>query len=154
MESNNLSWLRPKKNSIYHQGYVDPRSCKKLINTSRSVIYRSGWEKKFVRWMELSPQVIKWDSEPFPIPYRLPDGSMHNYYPDYYLELNDGKHIMIEIKPKSQTTPPKINESDKRYQRAWKTWIKNNCKWGAAKKFCLEHGLNFYILTENTINYI
>lgn len=138
--------LKPKKNIRYSQGYIDPRTCKKLINNSEPIIYRSSYEHKFVVWCESSPQVIRWGSECICITYIMPDGSTHRYYPDYYLETKDGRKYIIEVKPFNQTRPP-INENSWAYNE----WIKNNCKWKAAQEYCKTRGFEFKIITEKTI---
>lgn len=142
----NIHQLKPRKNTRYSQGYIDPRTCKKLINNSEPIIYRSSYERKFVVWCESSSQVIRWGSECICITYIMPDGSMHRYYPDYYLEMRDGHKYIIEVKPSNQTKPP-INENSWAYNE----WIKNNCKWKAAQEYCKIRGFEFKVLTEKTI---
>lgn len=139
--------LKPRKQSRYSQGYVNPKSCKKLIDTSKPIIYRSSYEKRFMVWLEGCKRVAKWGSECICIPYLFVDGKMHKYYPDYYVEFEDGTRMLVEIKPYNQTHPP-VNEN------AWaaKEWARNSCKWKAAQEFCEAKGLQFKILTENTIN--
>lgn len=138
--------LRPSKKSRYSQGYVDPRTCHKLINNDTPVVYRSSYERKFIIWCETCSSVLRWGSECVCIPYILPDGSRHKYYPDYYVELSDGSKYIIEIKPSNQTKPP-INEN------AWanREWVKNSCKWRAAQEYCSAKGFEFKIITEHTI---
>lgn len=145
--SHNIKQLKPQVNSRYKQGYINPDSCKKLLNKTQPVIYRSSYERKFITWLESCKQVKKWASESISISYCLPDGSKHNYYPDYYIETTDNKKYIIEIKPSDQTYKPL-------YENTWlyREWMKNCCKWEAAKSFCQKNGLEFKILTENTIN--
>ena len=97
-------------------------------------------------WLEGSSQVRAWGSECVCIPYLFVDGKMHRYFPDYYVEMEDGSKILIEIKPSNQTRPPKNENS-----WAAREWARNSCKWKAAKEFCERSGLQFKILTENTI---
>ena len=81
------------------------------------------------------------------IPYIMPDGSHHNYYPDYFVETSNGECWVVEIKPYNQTQRP-VNEN------AWgyKEYIKNMCKWKETKSFCEAKGYKFKIFTERTIN--
>lgn len=139
--------LKPSKKSRYVQGYVNPHTCKKLIDKSKPIIYRSSYEKKFIVWLEGSKRVAHWSSECIRIPYLYVDGKMHSYYPDYYVEFEDGSRMLVEIKPLNQTKPP-VNEN------AWasREWVRNSCKWKAAQEFCCNKGIQFKILTENTIN--
>ena len=98
-------------------------------------------------WLEGCKRVTKWGSECICIPYLFVDGKMHKYYPDYYVEFEDGTKMLIEIKPLNQTHPP-VNENS----WAAKDWVRNSCKRKAAQEFCAAKGLQFKILTENTIN--
>lgn len=148
---NNIKSLKPKKNSRYTQGYINNKSCKKLFpNISHEpIIYRSSYERKFIAWLESSSKVKYWGSEIIKIPYTYIDGTQHNYYPDYVVEMVDGTKYIIEIKPKNQTTKP-INENS----WAWKEYSKNICKWTETQRFCDLRGIKFKILTEETINQI
>lgn len=139
--------LKPRRQSRYNQGYIDPKSCKKLIDRSKPIIYRSSYEKRFMIWLENCSKVARWGSECVKIPYLFVDGKMHEYYPDYYVEFADGAKILVEIKPLNQTHPP-VNENS----WAAKEWTKNSCKWKATQEFCAAKGFQFKILTENTIN--
>lgn len=138
----------PTKHSHYHQGVIDPKSCKKLYEScaSEPIIYRSGLEYKFIKWCEKSEKVIKWASEPICIEYVLmSDKRKHKYFPDFMFETADGKKYIVEIKPYSQTIQPKCTSSayDKR------NWIKNISKWNAAKEFVKsQKNTEFIIITE------
>lgn len=137
--------LKPNKKSRYSQGYLDPRSCRKYIDPSHPIIYRSSYEKKFIIWCENNPNVERWGSEVIQIPYKI-KGKNHTYNPDFYVEMSNGEKWLVEIKPKHQTTKP-VNEN------SWlmNEWIKNNYKWRAAMIFCESKGIKFKILTEDTI---
>lgn len=140
--------LKPNLNSRYKQGYIDPRSCKKLFPQLKhdKIIYRSSYEKKFIIWLENSKIIKYWGSECFNIPYMMMDGKIHNYYPDYFVELENGECWVVEIKPYNQTQKP-INENCWGY----KEYIKNMCKWKATQEFCKSKGYKFKIFTERTI---
>lgn len=142
-----IKQLKPSHRSRYNQGYINPKSCKKLIDYSKPIIYRSSYERRFMIWLESCPKVLRWGSECCCIPYLFVDGKMHKYYPDYYIEYEDGTKMLVEIKPSNQTHPP-VNENS----WAAKEWIKNSCKWKAALEFCEAKGFKFQILTEKTIN--
>lgn len=144
--------LKPSANGRYHQGYINPESCKKLFPQMKhdKIIYRSSYEKKFIYWLENNPAVKHWGSECIKIPYFYPkDGKTHSYYPDYFIEMIDGKGVVIEIKPLSQTKRP-VNENN------WlmEAYYKNMCKWKATIEFCKSKGFDFKIVTEKTINII
>lgn len=147
----NIKNLKPSLNSRYSQGYINPSTCKKLFPQLRqeSIIYRSSYEKKFIMWLENEKRVKYWGSECFSIPYRMVDGKMHNYYPDYFVEMEDGECWVVEIKPYSQTQKP-INENCWGYRE----YVKNMCKWKATQEFCKSKGYKFRIFTERTIEKI
>lgn len=114
------------------------------------IIYRSSYEKKFIYWLENNPSVKHWGSECLRIPYFYPkDGNTHSYYPDYFVEMQDGTCMVVEIKPSSQTKRP-VNEN------SWvaEAYYKNMCKWKATMEFCESKGYEFKIITEKTINMI
>lgn len=144
-----IKQLRARRSSRYDQGYVNTRSCTKLIDPTQPVIYRSSYEKKFITWLESSPRVVRWGSECMVIPYMFIDEKTHRYYPDFYMEMTNGDRVVVEIKPSSQTRPP-VGPTPSAY--AIKEWQKNTCKWRAARKFCEDRGMKFMIITENTIN--
>lgn len=143
--------LKPRKNGFYHQGAIDPKTCKKYFSScvNEPIIYRSGLELQFINYCEQNSKISKWASEPINIKYhsRL-DGHEVNYYPDYIIEDNNGNKSIIEVKPYSQTVKPKEHDS------VWlkKAWIKNIDKWKAAKQFAQQHNMKFIIVTEKFFN--
>ena len=146
--SHDIKSLRPSKKSRYEQGYVNPNTCKKVFESQRGIpiIFRSSLEKKFVIWCESNKDVYRWGSECVQVPYYDPrDETQHTYNPDFFIEMTDGRKIAIEIKPSSQTVPPKHPVCD---DYAWNTYIKNRLKWDAAVKFFSERGIKFLIVTE------
>ena len=145
-----IKQLKPSKLSRYKQGYIDPKSCKKLFEglANDRIIYRSSYEKDFVCWLEHNQNVYRWGSECLCIKYmNLLDKKEHNYYPDYVVEMANGDIYIIEIKPKNQTIKPKNMNS-----YAGQQWIRNMCKWKATRRYCESRGLHFKILTEETIS--
>ena len=145
--SNNIKNFKPKKNSKYHQGIIDPHKMTKYFNSCKDepIIYRSGLEYQFIMFCENNPKVKKWASEPIAINYfsRL-DNKECNYYPDYVIETTQGSHIIVEIKPYDQTIKPGSEDS------AWlkEAWVKNTDKWNAANEFAHKHNAKFIIITE------
>jgi len=91
-----------------------------------------------------------------------------NYYPDFYVHLIDDKDEdnkiekkwMIEIKPLYQTqrpTPPPQGSKLKTiraYNDAVRTYLQNKAKWEAANIWCKDHGIDFYVFTEDTLHKI
>ena len=147
MFKNNIKNVKPRKNSKYHQGYIDPKALHKYYDGCKNepVIYRSGLEYQFIEYCENSPMIVKWASEPIKIPYYSHlDGKECNYYPDYVIENNKGVRCIVEIKPYNQTIKPDMCDS----QWLKEAWIKNVDKWHAAKDFADKHGMKFIIVNE------
>jgi hypothetical protein len=143
---------------MLHQGYFKPKNPQKYKGDPTNIIYRSGWELKFMLYVDSHPEIIEWGSEEFFIPYRSPiDGKIHRYFPDFYIKKKskDGKlqTLVVEIKPLKQTfEPQRQNKKTKRYINEVMTWGINSSKWKAAKNFCKERNWQFLILTEKELN--
>lgn len=144
---NSIKNLKPRKNSHYEQGSIDPKSCRKYFESAKDepIIYRSGLELQFIRYCEASPGIAKWASEPLSINYmsRM-DKNVHQYFPDFLIEDTSGHRTLVEIKPYGQTVKPKPTDS------LWlkKAWVKNVDKWMAAKEWAKSKGMSFMIVTE------
>lgn len=147
LENKKIKELKPKKNSKYHQGYLNSSQCKKLFNSVKGepIIYRSGLELQFIQFCESNPKILKWASEPIAIKYfnRLKNKELH-YYPDYIIENYKGEHTIVEIKPYAQTIKP--SEIDSKWLK--ESWIVNCDKWKAAQKFAEDNNMKFIIITE------
>jgi hypothetical protein len=143
---------------MLHQGYFKPKNPQKYKGDPTTIIYRSGWELKFMLYVDSHPDILEWGSEEFFIPYRSPiDGRMHRYFPDFYIKKKDkdGKTqtLVVEIKPFKQTVEPqRQNKKTKRYINEVMTWGINSSKWKAAKDFCKDRNWQFLILTEKELN--
>jgi hypothetical protein len=143
---------------MLHQGFFKPKNPQKYKGDPTTIIYRSGWELKFMLYVDSHPDIIEWGSEEFFIPYRSPiDGKIHRYFPDFYIKKKDkdGKTqtLVVEIKPLKQTIEPqRQNKKTKRYINEVMTWGINSSKWKAAKDFCKDRNWQFLILTEKELN--
>ena len=134
--------------SIYKPTYPE-----KYIGDANNIICRSSWERHFARWCDHTPDIVKWASEEFSIPYVSPkDSRVHRYYPDALIQKKDGKKYLVEIKPARQTKPPvKKSRVTKTYINECLTYEINKAKWAAAREFALDNGVEFLILTENEL---
>ena len=140
----------------YYKGRFIPDQPKKYKGNVRNIIYRSGWERRFMIYCDRNENVVEWGSEEVAIPYQSPlDGKIHRYYPDFYVKVKQPNHVIVkyivEIKPKKQTRPPRKNPKKKTKSWLWevKEWGRNQAKWEAAKKYCDLNDLEFKILTED-----
>jgi len=145
-----------RKDKRFHQGYFQPRNPEKYLGRD-AIVYRSGLELKFFRFLDTSPNVIKWNSEQVKIAYfDSLKKKNRTYYVDNLVFIKEGDHIkryLIEVKPSKQTKPPKESNRKKKSsllfeQVAWR----NNCdKWDSAIKFAKKHGMEFKIITEKEL---
>lgn len=140
-----------------YKGYFKPRNPSKYSGDPTTIIYRSSWELKLMRYLDSHSDVIKWASEEFSIPYVSPiDGKVHRYFPDFLVKKRSPSKVIetvvIEVKPKIQTTPPAVQKkATKRYLREVYTWGINSAKWAAAKKYCDNREWKFVIMTEDEL---
>ena len=147
-----------------HSGRFRPKNPSKYKGDPTKIIYRSMWEFKFFRYVDIHPDVLWWQSEEVVVPYVSPiDGRRNRYYPDVIVNkrIADGKSatMMIEIKPYAQTRPPdrskknatKTGRISRKYLNEVKTFGINDAKWKAARKFCAQRGWQFEIYTEKEL---
>ena len=140
-----------------HSGIFRPRNIKKYRGDYRNIIYRSSWEKVFMRYCDKNSNILEWGSEEIIIPYRSPlDQRIHRYFPDFYIKVRDNsgklKKYVIEIKPKKQCIEPKVQKrKTKKYIREVMEYAKNQAKWDAARDYCADRKYEFKILTEDNL---
>ena len=134
-----------------------PQYPEKYQGNPNNIICRSSWERKFCQWCDTNPNILKWASEEFSIPYVSPvDGKVHRYFPDALIEYKDAtgkvKKAIIEIKPLKQTKPPAPRSRvTKSYLYECKTYAVNEAKWKAASEFAKDNSVEFRIITENEL---
>tara|TARA_B100000768_G_scaffold180640_1_gene201163 strand:+ start:489 stop:947 length:459 start_codon:yes stop_codon:yes gene_type:complete len=138
-----------------YRGKYKPIYTEKYIGNISNVTYRSGWERRFMKYCDLNKNVLMWSSEELIIPYLSPvDKKQHKYYPDFLIKVKDlngnKKTVVIEVKPKRETQPPKKKKTvTPRYLQEIKTWSVNEAKWKYANEFCKDRNWEFKILTED-----
>ena len=139
------------------KGKYRPKHPEKYKGDPTEIIYRSSWERTFMRWLDASDAVVSWQSEEKCISYYNPVQKRNRmYFPDFIVDFNkDGKIIreMVEIKPLKQVNgPPK---DPKRRTKSWmyevQTYAVNMAKWKAARKYCKERGWTFRLITEKEL---
>ena len=144
------------KKTPYKQGiYELSEEQKKKYCGTYPIIYRSSLEMKFLHWCVNSPSVVSFASESHVVPYRKPcTGKIHRYFLDFFIELTNGKKYLVEVKPHSQTLPPKTTNRKNKMALLNEqiTWSTNNAKWEAAKKWANIKGWEFIIVTDRMIN--
>ena len=125
----------------------------KYAGNPAKVVYRSLWERQAFKWCESNPKVKMWNSEEVVVPYKCKtDNRLHRYFVDLFIQMEDKKTYLIEIKPKNQTTPPKTRtRKTKKYINEVTTYAKNISKWEAAQEFAEHKGWKFQVWTEETL---
>lgn len=130
---------------------------KSFNESTQSVNYKSSYELRAFKYADMHPSILKWSIEPFAIQYIKPTTQkVHRYYIDMYLEFKSGDKFLVEIKPFSETKPPrkpskKTDKSILNYNRAIQTYLINQAKWKAATEFAQVNNMKFIILTEKDL---
>lgn len=145
----------------YKQGKFIPTNKEKYVGKLNEIVYRSSWERSYMRHLDTSPNVLRWNSEEVIVPYYYPvDKKVHRYFPDMIVEYlqKDGstKIFMVEIKPYKETLKPvqpkrKTAKAMARFKQEILTYEKNQAKWAAAREFCKAKGMTFVVLTEKEL---
>lgn len=142
----------------YKQGKFKIKNRNKYKGNPNNIVYRSGWELKFMKFCDMNENIIRWSSEEIVIPYKSPiDGRWHRYFTDFYVRVrtktNEIEEWVVEVKPKQQTKPPSVQKrKTKKYINEVMRWGINEAKWEAADAYCKRKGMKFIILTEKELN--
>ena len=137
-----------------YKGKYKIKNPDKYLGDPSNVIYRSGWELAVMNWADTSPQIKKWGSEETVIPDICEtDRKPHRYFMDFSLQYDNGRVVLVEVKPHQQTLPPKTGKgvSRRKVLNEGMTYIKNQSKWKAAQAYALDNGWHFEIWTENEL---
>lgn len=135
-----------------YKGRYKVKKPTKYAGDHTNVIYRSGWERWAFRWCENNSDIKSWCSEETVIPYiSAIDNKVHRYFVDLKITMKDGRVILVEIKPDKQTRPPTTRRRTKKHINESLEYVKNQCKWNAASKYCKDNGYEFQIWTEKTL---
>ena len=134
-----------------YKGKFRPSNRQKYKGDITNIIYRSLWERNFMRYCDENKDIVEWGSEELIVPYISPlDNKQHRYFPDFYIKTKNGDKFMVEIKPKKFTKPPRPKKRiTKAYIHETKEWHRNQAKWKAARNVCEKLGWKFQIITED-----
>jgi hypothetical protein len=135
-----------------------PKNSTKYIGDPNNINCRSLWERKFCKFLDENPNVLRWSFETLKIPYQSPvDKQLHYYIPDFIVEKKNKNNVvetlLVEVKPFKQTQQPKEGKrkSKKSLLNENITFAINTSKWEAAKAFCEKNSWKFVILTEKEL---
>lgn len=152
----------------YYQGLYKVKNRQKYMGDDNP-IFKSSIEKRAFYYFDHNINILRWGYEIVSVPYFFTlDQKWHKYIVDAYAEVRgtDGKmkNYLIEIKPQSQNVwdvngkivmpkPPKRKtaKSWQNYQKRMIEATRNACKWEAAKRFCIERGWEFKIVTDKNL---
>ncbi len=139
-----------------YSGKFVPKNPDKYTGNVSTIIYRSLWEFKLMKYLDAHDEIVRWASEEIVIPYRSPiDRRMHRYFPDFWVEKKSGEQLVIEVKPKQQLKPPKKpKRQTQRYLREMHTFAVNQRKFEVAEEFCRNRGMKFVIFTQDELGII
>lgn len=141
----------------YQQGKYQPQNPQKYVGDVTNIVYRSSWELRAMQWMDENPDVECWGSEELAIPYRSPlDNQLHRYFVDFVVKFKTPTGVqvaLLEIKPESQTKPPKKTKRKRRTTLIYEAqeYAVNQAKWESARQFCNQKGWKFLVLTEKNL---
>jgi hypothetical protein len=118
------------------------RKCKKRVyrtgvyvskKTGQECSFRSGWERKYLEYLDNDPDVITFTYEPFEIPYvsNKKTGRIRKYNPDILVERKSNGMSLEEIKPTNKLDRPTVKK-----------------KHAAGERYCEEHEMVFRVITE------
>jgi len=139
-----------------YSGKFIPRYPEKYKGNVKNIVWRSTWEARVMKWLDLSDNVIWWSSEELVIPYYDPIANKkRRYFPDFIVNMRkrDGtkKTYVIEVKPDYQTKQPQRKKRTQKFINEQVTYIINQSKWKAAEEFCKDNGWIFQVLTEKDL---
>lgn len=140
----------------YRQGFFKPHRPEKYAGKNPTIVYRSSWELRVMRYLDQEPAILKWASEELAIPYIHPvDQEYHRYFPDFTVQLKakDGIRTEVwEVKPKNQAALPRQRSKvTHKYLSEVVTYAINDAKWKAAIAYCEKKQWKFRILTEDDL---
>ena len=142
---------------VTYKGKYRVKNYKKYKGDPTGVIYRSLWERKFMKWCDGNPNILEWWSEELAIPYYDPvQKKWRRYFPDFWMKVKEknGKveSYLVEVKPKRQVEGPKPQKrKTKKYLREVFDYATNQAKWQAAKSYCDDKGMKFKLITEKDL---
>ncbi|MEI6297328.1 MAG: TnsA endonuclease N-terminal domain-containing protein, partial [bacterium] len=87
-----------------YKGKYKVKDVSKYLGDPTKVRFLSLWEYSLMKYLDACINVVGWCSEDVKIPYVCgTDGQNHLYLVDFYIVLNNGKKLLVEVKPYKQT---------------------------------------------------
>ena len=129
----------------------------KNLKDAKYILFKSKLEALFIKFLDMSPEVVKWDYEnPMnTIPYFDPvQQRQRHYIVDFVMWVKQGpvlQEIWVEIKSSGETVPPKKGRNTIQYNESVRTYATNMAKWQMAAKICAAKGKIFRVITEKDL---
>lgn len=130
----------------------------KNLRNARWIMFKSKLEAMFVRFLDNSPDVVRWDYEnPMnAIPYFDPvQNRRRRYFVDFVLWTRGPagtlRETWVEIKSSGETVPPKKGRNKVAYMESCRTYATNMAKWRTAARICQARGKTFRVVTEKDL---
>ena len=71
-----------------YKGKFTPVNPNKYMGDVDNIIYRSGWERRAMKYFDNTPKVVKWASEEVVIKYYDSVGKkVRRYFPDFLIKV-------------------------------------------------------------------
>ena len=135
-----------------HTGIFIPQHPEKCIRKEK-LEYKSQLELQFMMYADRNPAIVSWGYEGTVIKYYdRAKGKIRRYFIDFTIVVKVGpikKTIWVEIKPYSETHPPKGRARND--IKAQLTWMTNQSKWEAATQLAKSRGYEFHVITEKQL---
>lgn len=141
--------------SHYLQGFFKPTCPEKYLGNANNIVCRSSYELAAFRFVDRTPEIVRWSSERTIVPYQmLGDSRVRRYFIDLTVEVAIRGGIakfLIEVKPKAKMSIPRKGKNEATYMRAMHEYLMNKAKWEAATRYAEQNGSKFIIWTEDDI---
>ena len=138
-----------------YKGKFTPENPSKYAGDTSNIIYRSGWERRCMKFFDNNPSILQWASEEVVIPYYdTATKKVRRYFPDFLIKVRDKngqeKTHLIEVKPSKDMRPPVGGKGKKKSTVLYemKTYQMNRDKFASARKWCDDRNIIFDIWTE------
>lgn len=133
-------------------GRFKPKNPEKFRG-SYPLIYKSKLEARMMLYLDSNQNVKSWIYEPMAIKYidKSDKNKIKNYWIDFAVEIlvnSVVKRFWIEVKSSGETKKPRGKNQTTTLLESTKTYVKNLCKWTAAKELAKKRGAEFIIVTE------
>jgi hypothetical protein len=133
------------------KGQYIPKNPQKYLGDPTKIRFLSSWERRFMEFCDMNPNVLAWGSETFRVQYYNPiKQKICTYLPDFMIKFKDrdGNVInrVIEIKPKKEAM---ITKKMTTYDKV--CLVVNQAKWTACKAICESYGVDFKVYTEDDL---